>query len=212
MRIPKSRIPKQIPGYKYGHFPSWKMQRSLVHQTGLEADMLEWLDYRADISVIVSHPDIDIPYMFEGKWYRYEPDLFCIGDKYWFVGECKARKYITTPKNQTKIQSAITWCQKRDGHFHLFTDDLYKDNLVVSLRLLRRYSRYKVDEQLTKLIHRVFYESHSDGLPIWQIAESANSDDPRSIVPYIYTMLYHHHLSTDLRSEKVNINSIIYIN
>ncbi|MEM9954181.1 MAG: TnsA endonuclease N-terminal domain-containing protein [Chloroflexota bacterium] len=211
MKIPDSRIPKQIPGYKYGYFPSWKMKKSLVHQTGLEADTIEWLDFRKDISVIVSHPDINLPYVLEGKGHVYEPDLFCVGSNSWFLGECKASKYINTAKNQAKIQAGIKWCHNHGGDFYVFTDkELYKDYLVKNLRILRRYSRYKIDKQLLELIIRRLAPL-SNGMPLWAIAEEIDPKNPRSVSPQIHAMIYHHYLYTDLRTQKLNIEAVISV-
>lgn len=118
-----SRKKKTSVKFKTGTFISKKNNKEIYYRSGLEKEVYELLEQDHNV-VGFGAETLKIPYLYQGEWHNYIPDLtimFTSGQK--SIWEIKPKSQTSLPVNEAKWSHAQQFCDKMGLNFMILTED-----------------------------------------------------------------------------------------
>jgi hypothetical protein len=116
---------KKKPNVKFrdGTFVSGKMNgKELHYRSGYECEVYELLEQLPNVVCYDAEP-LEIPYLHNGKWRKYRPDLSILfDDGHKEIWEIKPKTQTSLPINEAKWTYAVEFCQGKGWEFQVLTE------------------------------------------------------------------------------------------
>lgn len=202
---------------RHGDFPSLKMNQMLRFHSLIEYDYMHLLEFDPDV-VSYSVHSITIKYQYwhkekkEWVWRRYTPDFYIVKkDGTHILVECKAKRFVNSLVNQHKFSIARRYCDERHWIFDVATEaDIRTGFRLKNVKHLWRYARFQDRPGLLHHVHSILTSTNPPRTVIG-LATELVPDDPDSILPSLYYLVWHHQLFIPMDSKKITANSPIYL-
>lgn len=200
-----------------GSFPSLKMNQMVKYQSSIERDYMLILEYDPTVksyeaqSVTIKYKDWDEK---KQKWKnrQYTPD-FCIlkSDHSQVLVECKAKKFVNSEMNQHKFAVARQWCAEHNWTFLVLTEEeIRAQPRFENLKLLWRYARFQERPGILIDIYELLQKT-GNTMTVIELARKIDPQNPTSMIPPIYYLVFHHKLIIPIDEINVSPDSPIYL-
>ncbi len=192
------RKPRQHGLNNIGAFQSIKLGRTVRYESTIERDACYLFDFDPTILSYEEQPFV-ISVTTHDATRRYTPDFLVIQEMRSILVECKPTARITSDETLRQIDIGHAWARETGNEFVLITDtDIRRGHLLSNVKLLWRYGRLLVPILIIDRCQALL-ATYPEGLPLLDIAtELSEGEEPFLVAPYLYSLLYHHHLHTDL--------------
>ncbi len=203
------RKPQNHSGSFTGKYPSFKMNRMIHFESGLERDFIYLLDYDKRITHFEEQP-IRIDYKINGKSYSYTPDFHAVVNGENWLYECKPKRFINSSKNRIKFEVAERWCKDGEWGFQVITDELIRAGCrLKNIKFLTGFSRFEIQPELVAAIYSYLQDNPNARLA--EIENHLTSYERNRIYPAIFHLTYHHRLSMPIESGLISPNTTIQL-
>ncbi len=194
------RVLRPGVGHVAGLFPSYKMYPQAVpYESTIERDLLYFLEFDPAVRRYQSQPFTITGPTPDGVLHTYTPDYLVERITRSALIECKPVTKTSSDHTRQQIILGTGWAATHDHDFVLITDaDLRTGPRLANLKLLYRYRRQAVPvdlhQQCTALL-----AGTPVGIPVVALtAALAGTASAYTATPYVYSLLFHHYLVTDL--------------
>ena len=119
----KTKKTRKKPSFKEGFFTSKKNGGAeIYYRSGYEKKTYELLEHDLEVTAYSAEP-FKIPYLFEGAWHNYTPDLkITYKDKNIEICEIKPASQTQMPKNIAKWDAMSKVAQSHGWRFQVITE------------------------------------------------------------------------------------------
>lgn len=182
-----------------GSFPSLKLGRVVRFESTLERDLLYFLEFDPTVSSYEEQPFTIEATLEDGKVHQYTPDFKVIQNPLPLILEVKPFKFLDRENTIRQIKMGKKWAEEHSFDYQVITDNEIRSGAKLgNLKLLYRYRLldklpYDFMEQLKKL----FADAPSN-VSFGEAANLLMPSDPARCKPYLWSLLFHHYLETDL--------------
>jgi len=194
-----------------GTFPSLKMKQQIPYESTIERDLLYFLEYDPSVKSYQAQPFVISGSSSDGTVHRYTPDFQVNRTDCIELIECKPAAVLHKTHTQQQLLLVQTWAEANRHDFVVITDtDLRAGHRLANLKLLWRYSRLVVPEQLTALCIEMLLKEPAglafqvlaallvNPAPIARTLQTSNTQIAILQAPYLYSLLFQQVLCTDL--------------
>ena len=188
-----------------GSFPSLIKGEKIMYESTIERDIVFHFKFDPTVLMYRAQPMVITGTDTEGKVHTYTPDFLVVRTDRKEIVECKPEALLDHPHTQQQIRIGEKWAEANNHDFVIVTDtDLRKDQTLANLKLFFRYCRVAVPT--TMLASCITYlKTQPEGITFEDVTHflSSQGDSPEMQQPYrqapfIYSMLFHHILQTNL--------------
>jgi hypothetical protein len=188
-----------------GSFPSLIKGKKVMYQSTIERDYVFFLKFDPTVLTYLAQPMIITGTDKEGNAHSYIPDFQVMRTDRKEIVECKPEELLDHPHTRQQIHIGEAWAEANNHHFVIVTEkELRKDHTLSNLKLLWRFCRTSVSTAMLAICI-AHLKSQSKGIAfedvarfLASIADSPEMQQPYRQAPFIYSMLFHHILQTDL--------------
>jgi hypothetical protein len=192
-----------------GSFPSLKLERSVRFESTLEKDYLLFLEYDSTVSFYEEQPFTIYVTLNDGSPHAYTPDFKVIQNDLRIIVEIKPFEFLGHEHTKRQIEAGRKWAPQNDHLFQVVTNrEIRNGPMLGNLKLMYRYSRlsnYPFDlfQELNKLFPRTDIQ-----IPFGVVAGTLMPSNPSRCKPYLWSLLFHHFLDTDLNQRLSDLSPI----
>ncbi len=195
-----------------GHFPSIKNNRSVAYESKLEKAFFLTLEFDDTVESYQEQPQITID--FQNRTKTYSADCYvqynANSKKKNTLVEVKYTQELAKKKEyfDEKFQAIEKACADMTIDFNVFTEEVYPQVYIENIDFLYRYKTHgrenSYDNEILSLLEK-------EKITASDIAKTITGDPKELIVVAnaIWGLVSVGHLTTDLHSAKVNMNSFI---
>lgn len=188
-----------------GSFPSQIKGEKTMYESTIERDFVFFLKFDAAVLTYRAQPMVIIGTDKEENEHTYVPDFLVVRTDRKEIVECKPEDLLNHPHTRQQIQLGEAWANANNHHFVIVTDkELRKDHTLANLKLLWRYCRTTVPTAIQASCIS-YLKTQPQGIAfediaqfLASIADTPEMQQPYRQAPFIYSMLFHHILQTDL--------------
>lgn len=184
-----------------GTFPSYKMDRGVRYESHYEMMMYFILELDGDVKRYEAHPFTVIAPFDDGSHHSYTPDIqaWCVRGRDRLY-EVKGEDYVDEEHTKQQRQIGQAWSEENDHDFIFVSSaDLRADALWRNAQILWDERWRDVSPpliyQCRALVATLGADATLAALAAWLGAQEPSLPS----VQVIYSLLFHHHLETNLR-------------
>jgi hypothetical protein len=191
-----------------GYSLSRKVGDMIPWESTIEKDFIKLLEFDPNVEYYESQPLV-INYAFKGKVKEYYPDFKVVTkDNYVRIYEVKDSRQKKLEENIIKYKVGEQYCLERKWTYHVITEEDIRhgfllDNLNDIYDVIDHPRNTNIERKIINTLMK-----HKEA-SIKQLQEE-HQDVPEEIIfVYVYQLLFHHYIETDLINSKLTSNSII---
>lgn len=206
---PARKIKNNYGKKNTGYFPSKKNGRGIAYESLLERDYMYLLEYDDDVISYLEQP-ITLEYVYLNRKRSYTPDIKVERNNKIQIIEIKPyeklKLILEDDKFKTKLDVAANYCLHNQFEFKIVTDmDIRNGSLLNNIMFLHRYANIDIPA-IEKL--KIKNELAFQELELNILVSRFNNEDTNKIKVYIFSMIYHKIIKTNL-DKSITMNSVI---